>query len=125
MVQDLKVLDPILSFDAQYRTQALHVKGSNSLMCFLCSPGLTSIKKANEDNCLINLELGGLLDVVLIQHTSLNSAQGLICLADPGIYPFFEEAIIGNDTYLNYYKFIASATEMRNNFYVYIFLRYS
>lgn len=68
-------------------------------MLSIQSPGFTAIKKANEDNRLINLEFGGLLDVVLIQHTSSHPAQSLTCLADPGIYPFVEGAIIGNDTF--------------------------
>lgn len=36
---------------------------------------------------------------MLIQHTSLQSMQGLICLANPGVDLFFEGVIIGNDTF--------------------------
>lgn len=46
----------------------------------------------------VSCKLGRLLDVVLIQHTSLQSAQGLSCFADPGIDLFDEGIITGNAT---------------------------
>lgn len=66
-------------------------------MYLLYSPGLTLIKKAGKNICLVNFELGGLLDLVLIEHTSSQSFQSLTCLADPGVDLFVKGAIVRND----------------------------
>lgn len=98
VVQNLKVCGPILPFDAQNRTQALHMKMFRQFnVPSMQSPGLTLIKKAGKDICLVNFELGGLLDVVLIEHTSSQSFQSLTCFADPDVDLFVKGAIIGND----------------------------
>lgn len=99
LIQDLKICNHILPFDAQGRVQASHMKVLQQFdVTSIQGLGLTSIKKAGEDNCLVDLQLGGPLDVVLIQHTCSQSAQGLNCLANPGDL-FFEGVIIGNDTF--------------------------
>lgn len=56
--------------------------------------GLTSIKC--EDNCLVNLDLGRLRDVVLIQNKG--SAFPRSCLVDPGDDLFDEKGFVENDT---------------------------
>lgn len=53
-------------------------------------PDLTSLEKAGEVNCRVDLKLGEQLDVILIQHTILQSDQVLTCL-------FVGGAIVVND----------------------------
>ena len=45
---------------------------------------LTTIEEAGKNDRPIHLELRGLLDVVLVQDTSLQAAKSLTGLADPG-----------------------------------------
>lgn len=98
VVQNLKVCGPILQIDVQDRVQALHMKVFQQFnVPSIQSLGLTFIKKAGKDIRLVNLELGGLLDVVLIEHTSSQSFQSLTCLADPDVDLFVKGTIVGND----------------------------
>lgn len=84
----VKNLDPILSLDTQDRGKATHAPA-------IRGPDLTSLKTAGEINCQENLELGELLDVILIQHTILPTAQVLTCLF--GVDLFVGGAIVVND----------------------------
>lgn len=71
---------------------------------------LTYIKKASDNNYLVYLKLGKLLDIVLIQYTSSQSVQGLTRIADPGV-DFFVNTV-GNDT-SDILEFIHSQRETR------------
>lgn len=55
--------------------------------------GHTSIKKAHEDNCFVDNERDGLLNVVFIQNLRLQSDQGLTCIADPDIDLFVKGSL--------------------------------
>lgn len=61
---------------------------------------LTYIKKASDDNYLVYLKFGGLLDIVSIQYTSSQSVQGLTRIADPGV-DFFVDTEMTLPIYLN------------------------
>lgn len=94
MVQDHKVCDPMLPFDTHMkviqRFDAPSIKASD----------LTYIKKASDDNYLVYLKFGGLLDIVSIQYTSSQSVQGLTRIADPGV-DFFVDTEMTLPIYLN------------------------
>lgn len=54
--KDLKICNPILPFDAQGRVQASHMKVLQQFdVTSIQGLGLTSIKKAGEDNCPVDL----------------------------------------------------------------------
>ena len=55
------------------------------------SPGLTAIKKARESNCLVHVQLGSELDVVLVQRTRSQSTDCFACSTDHGLISLLRE----------------------------------
>ena len=95
-VQDLEICDPVLPFDAKDGAQASHVELFQQFdMMSIQGPGLTSIEKAGEDDCFVDLQLCRLLDVVLVQDARAKSAEGLACFADPCVDLFVKGTITG------------------------------